>query len=225
MKLYYAIVHKDPDSAFGVQFPDAPGRFSAAAVEADILPNAAQALRLWFEDQTITEPRGIADIAAEAKLRNGAFVVAVPLIALGVQAGVHEDQPGSRHAAGDRHGGGRARAHAIGVHRGCVARGDLALRRARRPGLARVVHVGGVRHRAPGALDRYRGRSCGVASPRDGGGPCATSPRATVCIGDYGAWSAAMDWARIAGEFTGLLIRPVTGSTPDRRRTRSRAAP
>ena len=50
MKTFHAIVHKDRDSAFGVQFPDAPGCFSAADDLADVLPNAAEALSLYFDE-------------------------------------------------------------------------------------------------------------------------------------------------------------------------------
>lgn len=39
--LYPAYVHKDPDSAYGLSFPDLPGCFSAADELAD-LPRAAQ---------------------------------------------------------------------------------------------------------------------------------------------------------------------------------------
>ena len=40
MQYFYAIVHKDPDSAFGVEFPDLPGYFSAADSEASCLRRA-----------------------------------------------------------------------------------------------------------------------------------------------------------------------------------------
>ncbi len=33
MKIFYGLVHKDNDSAFGITFPDAPGCFSAADEE------------------------------------------------------------------------------------------------------------------------------------------------------------------------------------------------
>ena len=82
MKTFYAVVHKDPDSAFGVHFPDAPGCFSAAEELDDILPNAAEALALYFQDADVPDPRGIEDIRreAEADIRQGAFLIAVPLI-------------------------------------------------------------------------------------------------------------------------------------------------
>lgn len=81
MKYFYAIVHKDPDSAFGVQFPDLPGCFSAADDMAEVLPNAVEAVELWMEDQDASpEPRSLEAIKAEAaaELAEGAFVLAVP---------------------------------------------------------------------------------------------------------------------------------------------------
>jgi predicted RNase H-like HicB family nuclease len=82
MKTFYAIVHKDTDSAFGVQFPDAPGCFSAADDLADVLPNAAEALSLYFDDVPPPEPSDLKAVraAAAAALHAGAFIVAVPLI-------------------------------------------------------------------------------------------------------------------------------------------------
>ncbi len=82
MKTYLALVEKDPDSAFGIRFPDLPGCFSAADDEKDILPNAAEALELWLEDAPDSQPRALGEIAAEcaAELTAGAFLIAVPHI-------------------------------------------------------------------------------------------------------------------------------------------------
>ena len=82
MQYFYAIVHKDPGSAFGVEFPDLPGCFSAADREEDVLPNACEALELWFEDADAVQPRSLDAIRAMAatELAAGAFIVAVPLI-------------------------------------------------------------------------------------------------------------------------------------------------
>lgn len=82
MKTFLALVHKDHDSAYGVTFPDLPGCFSAADDYGDIIPNAAEALDLWFEDEAVTEPRDIEAIRAEVAddLAAGAFLVAVPYI-------------------------------------------------------------------------------------------------------------------------------------------------
>lgn len=84
MLTFYAIVHKDPDSAWGVQFPDLPGVFSAADDEADIVPNAIEALRLYSEDGTLPTASSIEALTArddvKAELAEGAFLVRVPLI-------------------------------------------------------------------------------------------------------------------------------------------------
>ncbi len=49
MKPYIAIVHKDPGSAYGVTFPDAPGCFSAADSIDELFTNAAEAIALWTD--------------------------------------------------------------------------------------------------------------------------------------------------------------------------------
>jgi len=80
MKTYLAIVHKDEGSAYGVTFPDLPGCFSAADDFKEIVPNACEALELWFEDQPEVEPRDLSVIQAEVAedLQAGAFLIAVP---------------------------------------------------------------------------------------------------------------------------------------------------
>jgi len=83
MKYFYAVVHKDADSAFGVEFPDLPGCFSAADEVEQLVPNACEALELWFEDQ----PEDIVPSSLEAvrervaaDLAAGAFLISVPHI-------------------------------------------------------------------------------------------------------------------------------------------------
>jgi predicted RNase H-like HicB family nuclease len=84
MRSYYAIVHKDEDSAFGVSFPDLPSVFSAADTEDEIIANAVEALRLWAEDMELPSPSTLEIIRARPDVREalaeGAFVVRVPLI-------------------------------------------------------------------------------------------------------------------------------------------------
>jgi predicted RNase H-like HicB family nuclease len=83
MRYYHAVVHKDEGSAFGVHFPDLPGCFSAADVMEDIIPNATEALALWFEDEdACVAPRTVEAVRAEAAadLAEGAFLVMVPWI-------------------------------------------------------------------------------------------------------------------------------------------------
>jgi predicted RNase H-like HicB family nuclease len=84
MKSYLALVEKDTDSAYGVQFPDIPGCFSAADRAEDIVPNAIEALQLWREDMPLPEPSSHADILARPdvarSLAEGGYLVSVPLI-------------------------------------------------------------------------------------------------------------------------------------------------
>jgi predicted RNase H-like HicB family nuclease len=84
MSHYIALVHKERGSAFGVQFPDVPGCYSAADKMDDLVANAAEALSLFAEDQELPEPRSIERIAKDrsvaVELVEGAFLVAVPLI-------------------------------------------------------------------------------------------------------------------------------------------------
>jgi len=82
MNTYFAVVHKDAGSAYGVRFPDIPGCFSAADDLDDVLANAAEALALWAEDSELPAPRDADEIAAElvGDLNKGAFLIAVPYI-------------------------------------------------------------------------------------------------------------------------------------------------
>jgi predicted RNase H-like HicB family nuclease len=80
MKTYIAVVHKDPDSAYGVSFPDLPGCFAAADTLDELLPNACEALSLWFDDGEDVAARDMAAIRANVAddLATGAFLLAVP---------------------------------------------------------------------------------------------------------------------------------------------------
>ncbi len=83
MKQYFAIVHKEKGSAFGVQFPDLPGCFSAADDMEFLIGNASEALSLWAEDAKMPTPRQIEKIIADrdiaSELADGVFLISVPL--------------------------------------------------------------------------------------------------------------------------------------------------
>ncbi len=83
MTHYIALVHKDTDSAFGVQFPDVPGCYSAADDMADLICNATEALSLWGEDAPMPKARSIdalkRDKSIKRDLAEGAFLLSVPL--------------------------------------------------------------------------------------------------------------------------------------------------
>jgi predicted RNase H-like HicB family nuclease len=85
---YSALVHKDPDSAFGVIFPDVPGCFSAGDTLEETMRNAGEALALhvsWLlrDGDPVPAPRTPDEILADPALaedREGATLVLVPLI-------------------------------------------------------------------------------------------------------------------------------------------------
>ncbi|MDQ0419076.1 putative RNase H-like HicB family nuclease [Peteryoungia aggregata LMG 23059] len=84
MRYYVALVHKDPDSAYGISFPDLPSVFSAADSDEDLVINAIEALRLWAEDEELPAASPHQDIVERPDVRDelaaGAFLIRVPLI-------------------------------------------------------------------------------------------------------------------------------------------------
>jgi predicted RNase H-like HicB family nuclease len=85
---FVALIHKDSDTAFGVQFPDVPGCFSAGETLEEASRNAVEALgghiRLLEADgEVIPTPRTLDAIVADPFLadeRNGAVFVSIPLV-------------------------------------------------------------------------------------------------------------------------------------------------
>lgn len=84
MRSYFALVEKDPDSAFGVSFPDVPGCFSAADTQDEVVPNSVEALQLWAEDMPLPPPSPHASILSLPDVRKalsaGGYLISVPLI-------------------------------------------------------------------------------------------------------------------------------------------------
>lgn len=87
MKPFVAIVHREPNSAYGVTFPDAPGCFAAADEMDDLFANAADALALWADglrEDGIAAPqaRDLSEIKADPlwaeAFADAALVIAVP---------------------------------------------------------------------------------------------------------------------------------------------------
>lgn len=79
---YVAVIDKDADSAYGVRFPDVPGCFSAADTFDEIVPNAIEALALFFEDGEIVPARSIEAVRKEVAgdLAGGAVLMMIPHI-------------------------------------------------------------------------------------------------------------------------------------------------
>lgn len=85
MNTYFAVVHKEDDSAYGISFPDLPGCFSAADVDQDVYLQAQSALALFAQEESplpAARPIGVllADPEIGADIAEGAFFIGVPLI-------------------------------------------------------------------------------------------------------------------------------------------------
>ncbi len=83
MQHYIAIIHKDEDSAYGVQFPDVPGCFSAGETLDAAISNAAEALRFFAEDgEQLNAPRPLETIRADPEhaedIKGGCTFAAIP---------------------------------------------------------------------------------------------------------------------------------------------------
>lgn len=80
---YIAIIHKDPDSDYGVSFPDFPGCITAGATVDEAKDLAAEALAFHIEgmkedSEDIPEPSLLEDIMKNSDFRDGvAFLVTV----------------------------------------------------------------------------------------------------------------------------------------------------
>ena len=77
MKTYFAFVHKDADSAYGIVFPDIPGCFSAGDSYDEAVRNAGEALRLHIEalrdhDRAVPEPRSFESLMRDPEVREEA---------------------------------------------------------------------------------------------------------------------------------------------------------
>lgn len=85
---YVALVHKDPDSAYGVSFPDLPGCYSAGDTLDEATRNAVEGLASfvrWLESEgdPVPPPRPPDAIMADPKIaedREGATLILVPLV-------------------------------------------------------------------------------------------------------------------------------------------------
>ena len=79
---YVAVIDKDPGSAYGVRFPEVPGCYSAADSFDDIVPNAIEALSLFFEDGEPVPPRGIEAVREEVagSIAEGAVLMMIPYV-------------------------------------------------------------------------------------------------------------------------------------------------
>jgi predicted RNase H-like HicB family nuclease len=87
---YVAVIEKEPDSAFGVWFPDVEGCFSAGDTLDEAVANAASALRQHAEalesaGHPVPSARSIDEVLLDedvaVSVEGGAVLFAVPLLA------------------------------------------------------------------------------------------------------------------------------------------------
>jgi predicted RNase H-like HicB family nuclease len=84
MRQYIALIHKDPDSDYGVSFPDLPGVISAGSTLDEARDMAAEALAFHLEGlaqdgEAVPEPSSLEEIMASAENRDGvAVLIAAP---------------------------------------------------------------------------------------------------------------------------------------------------
>ena len=53
---YIAIIHKDPESSYGITLPDFPGCFSGCESLEDVQKNVQEAIEVHLEGEAITPP-------------------------------------------------------------------------------------------------------------------------------------------------------------------------
>jgi predicted RNase H-like HicB family nuclease len=86
---YIAILEKEPESLWGVYFPDLPGCVTAGQTADQATRRAVEALRLYVEtagpDQAMPQPRSLDDLLGDpeisAALAAGAVAFRVPVVA------------------------------------------------------------------------------------------------------------------------------------------------
>jgi antitoxin HicB len=83
MPHYIALIHKDPDSCYGVSFPDVPGAFTAGDTIDEAMQKAAEVLAVAAEDcsslsgRPWPKARTIDELRADPEFQE-AVVAAVP---------------------------------------------------------------------------------------------------------------------------------------------------
>ena len=85
---FVSFIHRDPDSGYGISFPDFPGCVSVGDTVDEAVRNGCEALACHVEglaetDEPVPGPRSIEDIRSDPELGGwlrGADIVLVPLL-------------------------------------------------------------------------------------------------------------------------------------------------
>ncbi|HRD44915.1 MAG TPA: type II toxin-antitoxin system HicB family antitoxin [Caulobacter sp.] len=90
MRAYIALIHKEPDSDYGVSFPDLPGCISAGLTLDEARAMAEEALALHLEGmiedgEAIPEPSSMEEVMADRENRD-AVAILVPAPAQSVKS-------------------------------------------------------------------------------------------------------------------------------------------
>ena len=80
MRSYIGLIHKDPDSDFGVSFPDFPGVITAGTTLDEARSMAQEALALHIEglaedNEAIPEPSSLEEIMSDPGNRSGVAIL------------------------------------------------------------------------------------------------------------------------------------------------------
>ena len=83
MRPFIALIHKDPDSDYGVSFPDLPGCITAGSTLDEARAMAAEALSLHLEGlvadgEAVPEPSSLEDIMSDTENRDGVAILVDP---------------------------------------------------------------------------------------------------------------------------------------------------
>ncbi len=79
---YIALIHKDPDTGYGVSFPDVPGVIATADTLDEAISEAAAVLAFAFEDWPGEQPvpRSLEALREDAQFREDAANAVVAVI-------------------------------------------------------------------------------------------------------------------------------------------------
>jgi len=84
MTYYIGVIHKDPDSDFGISFPDFPGCISAGSTLEEVMAMGREALGghidlMIDEGESIPAPSPIEAVMADPDFADGTPVLIAPL--------------------------------------------------------------------------------------------------------------------------------------------------
>lgn len=92
MAYYIALIHKEPDSSYGVSFPDLPGVITGGDTIDEAMQNAPEVLAFAAEDwaeqtgRPFPSPRSIDELRKDAAFQNDASDAVIAVVPFGKNA-------------------------------------------------------------------------------------------------------------------------------------------